>query len=105
MPKRTNERPAAEQQTVPLFDQAETRRFIRLPRDFDSDTPVDVISFVENVSCPGCGEPFEGNFYDYSQSQSFQDIVDPPRGEHQCPECGHLWASEMTGWTFFSEAG
>lgn len=76
-----------------------------MPRAFDSDEPPQWLSFTENVECPACGEIFEGLFYDYTASQSFQDIQDPPQGKHQCPWCEHRWASEMTGWTMFGEAG
>jgi hypothetical protein len=36
---------------------------------------------------------------------SVEDIAEAPTGEHTCPACGHTWISEVTGWTFYSEAG
>lgn len=79
-----------------------------MPRAFDSDEVARshdqvMLRFTENVECEQCGTVFEGIFHD--DSMSVEDIVDPPLGEHTCPECGHHWASEMTGWTFFTEAG
>lgn len=77
------------------------------PRAFDSDevsradTPL--LRFSENVDCDECGVVFEGEFVD--NSMTVEDIADPPRGRHVCPGCGHEWTSEMTGWTFYSEAG
>lgn len=76
-----------------------------MPRDFDSDNLRGQLTFTENVTCSGCGEVFEGTFIDYSESQSVEDMVDPPAGVHVCPECGYGWKSEMTGWMFYSEAG
>lgn len=77
-----------------------------MPRDFDSDAVTrtgELLRFTENVDCGQCGTTFEGTFFD--DSMTVEDIVDPPRGRHCCPSCGHQWASEMTGWTFYSEAG
>ncbi len=81
-----------------------------MPRDFDSDALAGepdraamALRFTENVDCPQCALVFEGVFHD--DSDSVQDMTDPPVGEHVCPGCGHAFATEMTGWTFFSEAG
>lgn len=76
-----------------------------MPRAFDSDAQPSRLDFTENVTCEVCGEVFEGLFSDYAQSLTFQDMTDPPLGQHTCPCCGHGWCSELTGWTFFSEAG
>lgn len=76
-----------------------------MPRAFDSDDLPPMLSFTENVTCDVCGEIFEGLFLDYSASQSVEDLVDPPEGDHECPDCGHRWTSFMTGWMFFTEAG
>lgn len=76
-----------------------------MPRAFDSDDEPARLSFTENVTCPACEETFEGFFIDYTQSLTVQDIAEPPRGDHLCGWCGFSWESEMTGWTFFSEAG
>lgn len=77
-----------------------------MPRAFDSDEVARsenvLLRFTENVECD-CGCVFEGVFYD--DSMTVEDIVDPPRGRHTCPECGHRFVTELTGWTFFSEAG
>jgi uncharacterized protein (UPF0212 family) len=78
-----------------------------MPRAFDSDAVArdeeSHLRFSELVDCPQCATTFEGVFTD--TSISVEDIVDPPRGRHTCPACGVRWESEMTGWTFFSEAG
>lgn len=76
-----------------------------MPRAFDSDETDPVLQFTENVTCPVCGEVFEGQFYDESSSLSVQDMTDPASGSHVCPECDHEFSSEATGWSFFSEAG
>lgn len=76
-----------------------------MPRDFDSDDFRGQLTFTENVTCPACSEVFEGTFIDYSESQSVEDLVDPPEGDHQCDACGRRWSSRMTGWMFYSEAG
>ena len=77
-----------------------------MPRQFDSDAVArgeEGLRFTENLDCPQCALMFEGVFVD--DSISVEDIVDPPRAAHTCPGCGHQWTAEMTGWTFFSEAG
>jgi predicted RNA-binding Zn-ribbon protein involved in translation (DUF1610 family) len=78
-----------------------------MPRNFDSDQVArgepSRLRFTEFVDCPQCGQLSEGEFFD--DSMSVEDIVDPPTGNHVCPGCGHRWSSELTGWTFFSEAG
>ena len=82
-----------------------------MPRAFDSDEVAHgdqaageyMLRFTENVDCPACGAVSEGVFHD--DSDSVEDIDTAPVGEHTCPACGHHWASELTGWTFFSEAG
>lgn len=78
-----------------------------MPRDFDSDEVARgeqlALRFTELVDCPACGQTFHGVFHD--DSMSVEDLTDPPIGEHTCPECGHQFVSEMTGWTFYSEAG
>jgi hypothetical protein len=76
-----------------------------IPRSFDSDSNPGILSFTENVDCPSCGERFEAEFVDHSQSLSVQDMTEPPRGDHQCPVCDHEFDSSMTGWMFYSEAG
>jgi uncharacterized protein (UPF0212 family) len=76
-----------------------------MPRAFDSDSAPEILRFFENVDCPGCGEIFEGEFLDHTQSLSVQDMQDPPVGEHDCPECGFTWQAELTGWMFYGEAG
>jgi uncharacterized protein (UPF0212 family) len=76
-----------------------------LPRAFDSDADPQVLRFTENVECPGCGEVFEGEFCDHTASLTVQDMVDAPTGEHECPVCGLCFASAMTGWLFYGEAG
>ena len=77
------------------------------PRSFDSDEVARAdrapLRFTELVDCPECGKTTEGVFLDFSMS--VEDIVDPPIGTHLCPGCDWVWASEMTGWTFYSEAG
>lgn len=76
-----------------------------MPRAFDSDDRPSVLVFVENVECPLCGELFEAEFTDRTQSLSVQDMVVAPVGDHRCPECGHEFASAMSGWMFYGEAG
>lgn len=76
-----------------------------MPRAFDSDEPSGIPRFTENVTCPRCGEIFESWFHDDSSSLSVQDMTDPSTGVHDCPSCNHTWASQATGWSFFSEAG
>lgn len=80
-----------------------------MPRAFDSDEvarwPDVVLRFSENVDCPVCETVFEGQFYDLTTSMTVEDMTDPPVGQHHCPACGHRWGSELTGWSFFSEAG
>lgn len=79
-----------------------------MPRAFDSD---DIardahphrLRFTENLDCPQCTLVFEGEFFD--DSLTVQDLVDPPVGYHRCPRCGHQWTSELSGWTFYGEAG
>ena len=77
------------------------------PRAFDSDDVArglqDGLRFTENVECSNCATVFEGQFHD--DSMTVEDITDPPTGEHTCPACGFHFGTEMTGWTFFSEAG
>lgn len=81
------------------------------PRAFDSDEVARnpghlILRFTENVECEaGCGTVFEGVFFDTTGSMTIEDMTDPPVGEHICPFCGRHWVSELTGWTFFSEAG
>lgn len=79
------------------------------PRAFDSDEVArsegTVLRFTENVECRACETVFEGVFYDPCGSMTVEDMTDPPVGEHICPACGLHWLSEMTGWSFFSEAG
>lgn len=77
-----------------------------MPRDFDSDAVARgeaVLRFTENVDCPRCDTIFESVFHD--DSDTVEDITDPPTGTHTCPACGHRWTCEMTGWTFYTEAG
>lgn len=76
-----------------------------MPRAFDSDSDAPVLRFCENVTCPACGEIFEGEFLDHTQSLSVQDMVEPPRGDHQCPYCEGRFCSALTGWMLFGEAG
>jgi ribosomal protein S27AE len=76
-----------------------------LPRAFDSDSVPEILRFTENVDCPRCGEIFEGEFLDHTQSLSVQDMQEPPRGAQVCPECGHGFSAELTGWMFYGEAG
>lgn len=76
-----------------------------MPRAFDSDDSDPVLGFTENVECPRCGEIFEGDFLDQTQSLSVQDMVQPPTGVQQCSDCGHWFDATMTGWTMFGEAG
>jgi uncharacterized protein (UPF0212 family) len=76
-----------------------------MPRAFDSDDSDPVLGFTENVECPRCGEIFEGEFLDHTQSLSVQDMVESPRGDHACPSCRHAFSSEMSGWLFYGEAG
>lgn len=77
-----------------------------MPRNFDSDSPTSpVCSFVEIVDCDSCGTTFEGFFTDQSGSLSFEDMTDPPAGTHTCPGCQRVFSTELTGWTFYSEAG
>lgn len=76
-----------------------------MPRFFDSDALDGRLQFTENVNCLGCGETFEGLFFDYTESQSVEDLVDPPVGRHECPYCGRQFESELTGWMFYTEAG
>lgn len=76
-----------------------------MPRSFDSDQNPGSLRFTENVSCPICGETFEGTFVDYTESLTVEDMVSAPMGEHECPECGIEFNSVMTGWMFYSEAG
>jgi predicted RNA-binding Zn-ribbon protein involved in translation (DUF1610 family) len=78
------------------------------PRAFDSDEVArdehpGLLRFTENVDCPQCGQVFEGQFHD--PSLTVQDITDPPAGRHECPNCGHRFTSELTGWTMYNEAG
>lgn len=76
-----------------------------MPRSFDSDGwPTDLV-FTENVDCPFCGEVFEGQFADHTKSLSFEDMVVAPLGDHECPECGRVFATTMSGWMFYGEAG
>ncbi len=72
-------------------------------RQFDSGDPPPVLVFTELVDCPACATTSEGVFAD--GSLSVEDITDPPVGQHTCPACGHTWASELTGWIMFGEAG
>lgn len=77
-----------------------------VPREFDSDLVArgeQRLRFVELVDCPSCDVVFDGVFDD--DSLTVEDMVDPPTGTHTCPQCGHRWTSEATGWSFFSEAG
>lgn len=76
-----------------------------VPRDFDSDSPTDGHAFVENVDCECCGITFEAFFHDVGGSLSFQDMSEPPVGTHSCPGCKHVFTTELTGWTFYNEAG
>ncbi len=77
-----------------------------MPRDFDSDTRISQRpEFIENVDCDSCGTTFEGFFADQSGSMSFEDMTDPPAGTHTCPGCQRVFTTELTGWTFYSEAG
>lgn len=76
-----------------------------MPRAFDSDDLPPVLSFTENVTCDRCGEIFEGQFFDYTESPSVEDLAEPPEGDHECPECGHRFSSALTGWMFYTEAG
>lgn len=76
-----------------------------MPRSFDSDSEPTALRFTENVTCPVCGERFEGEFVDYTQSLSVQDMADAPWGDHQCPECGQEFGCSLSGWMFYSEAG
>lgn len=77
------------------------------PRAFDSDDVARGLQvglrFTENVDCPQCDTVFEGEFHD--DSMTVHDITDPPTGEHTCPACQHRFPTEMTGWTYFGEAG
>lgn len=76
-----------------------------MPRAFDSDNPSSDLVFTENVECPRCGEVFEGEFQDPARSLSVQDMVETPESNHECPVCGCVFISVMTGWMFFGEAG
>lgn len=76
-----------------------------MPRSFDSDRNPQDLLFVENVECPLCGEIFEGEFLDHTQSLSVQDMVVAPFGDHQCPACDSKFISTMTGWMLYGEAG
>ncbi len=77
-----------------------------MARAFDSDDVArhgGPLIFTENVDCPQCDTLFVAEFHDHSMS--VEDIAEAPTGEHTCPACGHTWISEVTGWTFYSEAG
>jgi hypothetical protein len=76
-----------------------------MPRAFDSDDPPVTPVFAELVDCPFCGTTFEGEFTDQTQSLTVQDMAVAPEGEHECPECGSSFVSQMTGWMFYGEAG
>ncbi len=73
-----------------------------MPRDVDSSDN-GLLVFFERVDCPACGTTFEGQFRD--DSDTVQDLTEAPQGAHECPECRYEWVSELSGWTFFSEAG
>jgi len=74
-----------------------------MPRDFDSGARQMALRFTEIVDCPRCATAFEGVFH--ADGDSVEDVVDPPIGEHECPACAHHFPSELTGWTFYTEAG
>ena len=76
-----------------------------MPRGFDSDSRPEALTFEENVECPVCGEIFPSLFFDFTQSLTVEDMRVPPCGSHVCPDCGHEWVSQMTGWMMFGEAG
>jgi uncharacterized protein (UPF0212 family) len=77
----------------------------RMPRHFDSDDRTPQLIFDENVECPACREIFEGQYFDHTQSLSVEDMVEAPKGDHECPYCEHKFSSVMSGWMFYSEAG
>lgn len=74
-----------------------------MPRDFDSAEPDCPVRFTELVDCPACAVTFEGVFAD--DSLSVQDLADAPSARHSCPACGHRFTTQLTGWTFYTEAG
>lgn len=76
-----------------------------MPRAFDSDSDPEVLVFTENVTCPRCGEVFEGEFVDETRSLSVQDLSVVPLGDHDCPECGVRFCTSLSGWMFYTEAG
>lgn len=76
-----------------------------MPRSFDSSESPAILTFTENVQCPHCGEIFEGQFLDQAASLSVQDMVEPPSGVQQCPECGYWFDAVMSGWMLYGEAG
>jgi uncharacterized Zn-finger protein len=76
-----------------------------MPRSFDSDDRASPLAFCENVVCPDCDTVFEGHFVDETDSITFEDMTDPPSGTHDCPHCQRVFVTEMTGWSFYSEAG
>lgn len=76
-----------------------------MPRSFDSDDRWPVLSFTENVTCPICGEIFEGLFFDRTMSLSVQDMIEAPQGDHECPWCESTFSTDMSGWMFYGEAG
>lgn len=77
-----------------------------MPRGFDSDAVArgeQALRFVERVDCPACALVFEGVFH--ADADTVEDLAAPPVGAHTCPGCGHGFGTELTGWTFYSEAG
>jgi len=74
-----------------------------VPRHFDSAENQSRLVFAELVDCPACTLVFGGVFT--SDATELDDIVETPTGAHVCPGCGHAFVTELTGWTFYTEAG
>lgn len=63
-----------------------------------------MLSLPARTDCESCGATYEETWAE--DSDTVEDMVEPPVKDSTCPECGHVHKGlEWPGWMFRSEAG
>jgi uncharacterized Zn-finger protein len=74
--------------------------------DEDPDTRDQAPLVLENMlDCPECDTTFDHAFTAPPGIFYKEDLVDAPREEVKCPNCGHKWEAEYEGWLSHEDAG
>jgi hypothetical protein len=55
------------------------------------------------VECTVCGELYDGEWTD--DSDTVEDLTEPPVADQRCPGCGNRQEEEYPGWSSYGSAG